>query len=208
MSAKNLELLQQFLEQGDCFIGEVRVSGQYILCHRDDMPRETDDVFYDPHDAIAIARHDDAGGFRPLKTAPNLRHGWRIELSTIEDVLLALDFLYPAAIGTIQHFTASTLEIVPLRHTLERQSGMYAVVKKISDEQADKLIGETCNAEKGCLRKILWPTDEKRSSCLSVDPATIRLNSPEIPLLCAEACNLLVAAGRKVVKARDKHAGL
>ena len=32
---------------------------------------------------MAIARFDDSGAYRPLKTAPNLRHGWRLELATL-----------------------------------------------------------------------------------------------------------------------------
>ena len=28
--------------------------------------------------AFEIAKFDDAGNYRPLKTAPNLRHGWKI----------------------------------------------------------------------------------------------------------------------------------
>ena len=48
-----------------------------------------------PEDAIEIAKHDDAGNYRPLKTAPNLRHGWRLELETLEDLRRALDYFYP-----------------------------------------------------------------------------------------------------------------
>ncbi len=37
------------------------------------------EIFRNPEDAIEIARYDDDGNYRPLKTAPNLRHGWRME---------------------------------------------------------------------------------------------------------------------------------
>jgi len=203
MPAKNLSCLLHYLEQqGECFLGQVRISGHYVLSHREDADLAAAQVFRDPHDAIEIARHDDEGRFRPLKTAPNLRRGWRLELNTTEQILMALDFLYPAVIGATRQFESGELEAVPLRRTLERQSGMYTVVKKISAEQAQELIAKTCSPQNGCLKKILWPIDQDDSSPLRVGPSGIFLRTPEIPMLCAEACNLLVAAGRKVVKTR------
>jgi sirohydrochlorin cobaltochelatase len=205
MPAKNLTLLTRLLGQGNCFIGEICVSGRYVLTHREDGDVLGLHSYHDPYDAVEIARYDDEGRFRPLKTAPNLRRGWKLELKNIEDVLFALDAFYPAVVGTVRQFEASGLEVVPLRETLERQSGMYAVVKKISDEQADELITKTCNRSNGCLKKILWPICTGRAASLSVPASAISISAQEIPLLCAEACNLLVAAGRKVVKAQDKH---
>jgi hypothetical protein len=54
------------------------------LCHRDDEVRNDLQRFKNADDAIEIAKHDDAGNYRPLKTAPSLRHGWRLELETLE----------------------------------------------------------------------------------------------------------------------------
>ncbi len=79
-----------------------------------------------------------------------------------------------------------------MRETLDRQTGMYRVTQKLSDEQATALIQKNC--QEGCLRKILWPVTADQEA----GPLIVREN--EIPLLCREACNLLVAAARKVVK--------
>ena len=158
------------------------------------------EIFKDPHDAIGIARYDDAGRYRPLKTAPNLKHGWRLTLKNLGDVCLALDFLYPAALGTALAFVRRELTPVDLRDTLARQSGMYAVVRKITDEQAQAAVAGACNHQSGCLRQILWSISPGRPTSLSRSRAEVSGSSNEIPLLCAEACNLLVAAGRKVVK--------
>jgi hypothetical protein len=35
----------------------------------------------------------------PLKTAPNLRYGWQLQLRSLDETTLALIF-YPAALGT------------------------------------------------------------------------------------------------------------
>lgn len=205
MPKENLSFLLHRLEQGDETIGQVRISGRYVLSHCDDAEDDAKEVFSDPYDAIDIARYDDEGNFRPLKSAPNLRHGWRLELRDADQVLQALDFLYPAAIGTAREFKEDKLHVFPLRNTLKRQSGMYAVVKSISHEQACHLIEDTCTSPNGCLKKILWNIEEEDFSHLSPRSSSPSASVESIPLLCPEACNLLIAAGRKVVKAQDKH---
>ena len=53
----------------------------FVLSHRDDASLDRLQTYRDAKDAIEIAKHDDAGNYRPLKTAPNLRHGWRLEVA-------------------------------------------------------------------------------------------------------------------------------
>ena len=170
------------------------------LCHVDDSELSDLADFTDPHDAIEIARYDDAGNYRPLKTAPNLRHGWQLSLKSLEQVRLALDFLYPAAMGTALAFTRKTLKEIDLRQTLARQTGMYAITQKITDQQADATILRTCNHQHGCIRRILWSVSSGHPTPFSHRPSEIPWSNTELPILCAEACNLLVAAARKTVK--------
>lgn len=203
MPSDILEYLLRQLDQGDCLIGQVRISGRFILCHQDDEKQVAKEVYVDPHDAIKIARYDDEGKYRPLKSAPNLRHGWRMELTEAQQVLQALDFLYPAAVGTAKKFQENTLHAVSLRETLERQSGMYAVVKKISDGQARALIEDLCCPKRGCLKKILWNIEAGALPAPDMGAASA---ATEIPLLCSEACNLLIAAGRTIVKGNAQQA--
>jgi len=47
----------------------------FVLLHRDDEDRNDLQKFSNPEDAIGLARYDDSENYRPLKTAPNLRHG-------------------------------------------------------------------------------------------------------------------------------------
>ena len=202
MSGEIRKVLGRFLGRGPCLIGQVRILSDYSLSHIEDAPKAQREIFTNPHDAIEIAKYDDYGKYRPLKTAPNLRHGWRLDLISLEEASLALDFLYPAALGTALALARSELKAVDLRQTLARQSGMYAVVKKITDEQAEAMIAKTCNHGNGCLRHILWSISPGKPASLTCRESAAQHSENEIPILCAEACNLLVAAGRNIVKTR------
>jgi sirohydrochlorin cobaltochelatase len=193
-------------------IGQVLIqrtaSSGFALCHRDDQPSGKLKTFLKPEDAIEIARYDDDGNYRPLKTAPNLRHGWRLELVDLGELRRALDYFYPGRLATLARWKSNRLTMTTLRDTLNRQSGMYRVTAKVSDEQIDDLVGNFCKSNGGCLRTVLWKRDEigalpsSRLPPEKFDPACDQTGRGEhaMPLLCPEACNLLVAECRKVVK--------
>ena len=48
---------------------------------------------------VEIAKDDHAGNYRPLKMAPNLRHGWRLERETLDDLRRSLDYFYPGRLA-------------------------------------------------------------------------------------------------------------
>ena len=205
---------------GGLLIGQIHVlavAGGTELRHRDDAARPAEDLasYQDPEDATALALYDDAGTYRPLKTAPTLRHGWRLVLANERELRLALDLFYPARVSAFQRFQAGKLAVTPLRDTLNRQTGMYRVTGKITDDQINALVGRFCRSDGGCLRTILWKRDAAGA------PASTRLppekfdprhdqagGEPDevtkrfVPLLCQEACNLLVAEARAVVKGK------
>jgi sirohydrochlorin cobaltochelatase len=187
--------------------------GHFSLSHRDDGTVNQLHLFRGAEDAIDIAKYDDAGNYRPLKTAPNLRHGWRLELVNAEELLRALDYFYPGRLAVLAAWKSGNLQTTPLRETLDRQSGMYRVAAKISDEQIDDLVADFCRSDGGCLRTILWKRDQTGAVASTklpkekFDPACDQAvgRRPGAPtaatvLLCREACNLLVAECRKVVK--------
>lgn len=182
--------------------------GGFVVCHRDDENARGLEFFRTPEDAIEIARYDDAGKYRPLKTAPNLRHGWRLEVVDLSELRRALDYFYPGRLAILEAWREDQLETTPLRETLDRQSGMYRVAAKISDEQIDDTVGNFCRSDGGCLRTILWKRD-KADAAPSIklprdkfDAAFDQTGRSEnvIPLLCQEACALLVNECRKIVK--------
>lgn len=193
-----------------------KIGDDFALCHRDDEARDDLQKFQNPENAIEIARYDDNGNYRPLKTAPNLRHGWRMNLRITDELRRALDHFYPGRLAVFVAWQRSQLRITPLRETLDRQSGMYRIAAKISDAQIDDVVADFCRSNGGCLRTILWKRDQRGAVASAklrkekFDPAWDQakaLSGPEstppatVPLLCQEACNLLVAACRKVVKA-------
>src|SRR4029077_17492247 len=76
-----------------------REGAGFALLHRDDALRDQLQTYRDAEDAIEIAKKHDAGNYRPLKTAPNLRHSWRLELATVEELRRALDYFYPGRLA-------------------------------------------------------------------------------------------------------------
>jgi len=183
-------------------------TGGFVVCHRDDEHASDLKIFRKPEDAIAIARYDDAGEYRPLKTAPNLRHGWRLDVVDLTELRRALDYFYPGRIAMVAAWTENQVTTTPLRETLDRQSGMYRVAAKISDGQIDDVVGNFCRSDGGCLRTILWKRDQSGAvSSRKLPPEKFNSSYDQtgrgenaIPLLCQEACNLLVNECRKIVK--------
>lgn len=197
-----------WLREVPCSIGEIAIergaAGEWLLTHRDDC-ENPDRAELQLHEgaeaAVELARSDDAGIYRPLKTAPNLRHGWRLTLADAAELERALDFFYPARLAALRSWEAGTLWTTPLRATLERQSGMYRVAAQITETQADELVGNFCRTDGGCLRTILWRRDAAGTlPSTLLPPEKFEPAGAAIPLLCQEACNLLVAAAREVVK--------
>jgi sirohydrochlorin cobaltochelatase len=214
------QVLETALADG-CAFGQILLrrsdSGGFVLSHRDDELRYDLQVFRSPEDAVEIAKYDDAGNYRSLKTAPNLRPGWRLELATLPELKRTLDYFYPGRLAVFLAWKTGQLQATPVRQTLERQSGMYRVAAKISDEQIDSVVGDFCRSDGGCLRTILWKRDHRGAIPSTklpeekFDPAYDQIKAlgrpgsttpatTTIPLLCQEPCNLLVAECRKVVK--------
>src|SRR4051812_43132213 len=198
--------LAERLAGGARQMGEVlirQIASGYELRHaavaeREDLP------LADPRE-VALA--NEAGEYRPLKTAPDLRRGWRFFAATLAEVRHALDLLYPAMLGVLLDFQRGEVAAVPLRETLARQSGMYAVTKKLTDEQAQALIHGVCRSDGGCLKSILWRISDgvpvTSLPAAKFDPAInqspLAVAAP-LPMLCHEACNILIARAREVVK--------
>ena len=204
--------LQDWVAKGLRCIGQIAIEcrddGTFALSHRDEAARYDLKVERGPDIAVELARFDDAGIYRPLKTAPTLRHGWKLIVENLTGLHAALDLFYPGRLAAMFAFEKGGLRTTPFRETLARQSGMYRVAAQISDEQADELIGEFCRSDGGCLRTILWRRDQNGTAPSTklarqkFDPThdQTEMGAPVIPLLCQEACNLLIAEARRVVQ--------
>ncbi len=166
----------------------------FFICHAEDSGRKDLEIFDNPHDAATIALHDDAEAYRPLKTAPNLKHGWCLRIASLADLHLALDLLYPAALANWRALLRNEEIATPLRETVNRQTGMYRVTGLITDEEAQGILDSLCSP--GCLRCIQWTIPS------GAEPPVVPIKEKEIPLLCIDACSLLIAEARRVVKSR------
>jgi sirohydrochlorin cobaltochelatase len=204
--------LGDWLAKGLRCIGQIAIEcrddGTFSLCHRQDAALQDLTPHRAADDAGELARFNDAGNYRPLKTAPTLRHGWKLILPDLGALQTALDLFYPGRLAAMLAFEKDQLIATPFRETLGRQSGMYRVAAQIDGAQADKLIGDFCRSDGGCLRTILWRRDQSGTVPSTSLPSEkfdsthdqTGLGAPVIPLLCQEACNLLVAEARRVVQ--------
>jgi sirohydrochlorin cobaltochelatase len=180
----------------------------YVIRHWKDDQRDSGTLAQhnETTAALEIVRYDAKKKYRPLKGAPNLRTGWELCLRSIGEVRQALDYFYPGAFATWLAHCRGEILPVDLRETLERQTGMYRITRNLSLTQTEKLAGHFCQSCSGCLRTILWKIDSHvprryLPEC-KFDPTVDQLgrNYKVIPFLCVEACNLLVAEARKIVK--------
>ncbi len=191
------DLLSTAIAEGHLHIGQILITTSpegFTLLHEADSNATNLQTFHSPDDAHEIARWDDHGEYRPLKTAPNLRRGWKLKLPSLAALRLALDAFYPAALGNWRAVLLGEKIAPPLRETLNRQTGMYRITGLLTRDEASGLSGKLCAA--GCLRQILWPIEP-------ADPAPHPAEPPgRIPLFCANICSLFLGEARATVKSR------
>ncbi|MEZ0275675.1 MAG: hypothetical protein ACAH88_12285, partial [Roseimicrobium sp.] len=114
----------------------------------------------------------------------------------------------PAAVGMWEHWLAGTLQPVPLRETLGRQTGMYRFAKNITDEQAQQMVAEVCDPKTKCLRRITWSLTEDQP-LTTLPPEKLPPSKEEyrqigvLPLLCVEGCTYTVSTAREIARANQ-----
>jgi len=170
---------QVWIEAADCEAG-------YRICHVDDRGREVPETTEDYFRLRHWVRQDGAGGFRALKSEPNLPGGWRVTGLDVRALREALDIIYPTALANFFFWKENRLRVTPFGETAARQTGMYRITASTSPEQKQEVTNELCRTR--CLKQRLW-----NSEAVLERPA-------EIPLLCPEVCNLFVAACRAKIK--------
>lgn len=172
-------------------------TGLISLCHRNDANR-SDLVKVNGVSALReFVKWTDTGEYRPLRTAPTLRGGWIVHCEDVSLLLDHLDAVYPGAMATTLRYLEGELDPVPLRETLDRQTGMYRFAGTVSNQDVNRLMRELCSP--GCLRKIAWPID-------ATSPvARLRSMGNSLPLVCTEACTFAVTEARRLAReAYDK----
>ncbi len=203
---KLLAGLLGWLLEGNTQFGEVAISappgGGFALQHVAE-----DGVNLQEHKgseaAREIARLSADGSFRPVKTAPTLRKGWRLVLEGPEELLTALDFLYPGAVGVTLAVHAGELQATPLAAFFGRQTGMYRITGLAQHEETRVVAAETCGAGK-CARRCLWQWSEDAAlGSFSGEKGRVAESLGQSwPMYCVEPCPLLVGEVRGAIKKR------
>lgn len=143
-------------------------------------------------DEIAIdllARTNDAGKYRPLRSAPDLVRGWMISNISEDQLWIALEILQPGAIE--QHFLAldEKLETCHFIELASRQSGIYKKIENLTEEQVKSLSQKICGM--GCVQNPVWKF-AKNSDAILEKP------NPDFNIPCPEPCNWFLENARRI----------
>jgi len=136
-----------------------------------------------------LAQFTVVGAFRPLKSAPNLRRGWRLILTDGAKLEFALNQVYPGAVADWFAVRSGRAEPTHYREFTSRQTGMYRITAMLTDEQAAAMIRAGCH-RKFCLKQRLWTVN----GC-SPDSSEDKSLVP-----CLEPCALLLEFARKAMR--------
>jgi hypothetical protein len=131
----------------------------------------------------------EGGALRPLKSAPNLRPGWRAAAANDDALDLFLHCVYPSAVADWFAAQSPNPPITSYRQFTGRQTGMYRITTMLSDEIAAAAIRACCHAD-SCLKRRLWSVEG-----LAADRPEQKSIIP-----CLEPCALMLEFARKVVR--------
>lgn len=165
-----------------------RTDGGYSLRHAGDADAGGLTPHEDPRVAREIAKLTEGGEYRPLKSSPNLRRGWEIRAKDAKDLMVAMNYLYPAGVVHWHLHRRGELEVTSYRQNAARQSGIYKRVQRLSDEGV-RDAARACCEDAVCLKRTLWDVDEET-------PLEMERGRGEIP--CPEPCSIFVSFARRV----------
>ncbi|HVY70288.1 MAG TPA: DR2241 family protein [Verrucomicrobiae bacterium] len=138
----------------------------------------------------SLSQFTAADAFRPLKSAPNLAHGWCFAATNDVELCDALDVLYPGAIADwFAAYKTTPVPVASYREFTGRQTGMYRITQMLTDEQVDQMVAAGCD-RRFCLKQRLW-----EAPGLPLDSAAAKSAIP-----CLEPCAVLLEFARKAVR--------
>ncbi len=167
-----------------------RVGTGFELRHREDSARAPESLRWTAVDALReLAQTTEAGSFRPLKSAPNLRRGWRVQVPDERQLEEALGHLYP---GGLADWFVAMQPHPPVTHYREftaRQTGMYRITTMLDDAQAAGVIRACCD-ERFCLKRRWWTVAGLELEA-RIDPGLVP---------CLEPCAVFLEFARKAAR--------
>lgn len=158
---------------------------RYAICHEADIEREDLQRYDDPLSAREIAKYDDGGRYRPLKTAPTLQTGWEFAGLSGREALRTIDFFYPATVQNWHLEREGELDVSHWRETAQRQTGIYELVDEFEELE---WLTEACCVDSQCLKRREWDESD-------AEPIGVARGDGEFP--CREPCSVVIAAARK-----------
>jgi len=134
----------------------------FELRHVEDRSTEEDGLrLLQLSEVRALAQNTASGAFRPLKSAPNLPHGWRLAVPDDAALESALNQLYPGAIADWHAAQSAQPPVTDYRAFTNRQTGMYRITQMLSDAHAGSVIAACCHRD-FCLKRRLWTVADSR----------------------------------------------
>jgi 4Fe-4S iron-sulfur cluster binding domain/DR2241 stabilising domain len=140
-----------------------------------------------------LAQFTLTGAFRPLKSAPTLQTGWRINVAGLGVLRAVLDQLYPGAVADWFAARADNPPLTSYRQFTARQTGMYRITTHLDDAMAGAVIRACCHVD-FCLKRRLWSVEG-----LPPDEASAKSCIP-----CLEPCAILLEFARKMVRLQQQ----
>ena len=144
----------------------------------------------------SLAQFTADGAFRPLKSAPNLRAGWKMVVADERALGAALHHLYPGAISDWFAARAARPPITSYRDFTARQTGMYRITTSLDDATAAAMTRACCHQD-FCLKRRLWTVGSEPS-----DESNVKSIVP-----CLEPCAVLLEFARKAARWQQQETG-
>lgn len=167
-----------------------RLQTGFELRHVDDRAAEANTLRrVAPRNLRDIARKNDAGEFRPLKSAPNLPSGWRAVPRDDAELDFGLNCLYPGAVADWFAAQGAVRPVTDYRPFTQRQTGMYRLTAKLSDIEAGQAI-RACCAPQFCLKQRLW----------TVEGLETDSRGEKSLIACLEPCAVMLEFARTVAR--------
>lgn len=167
-----------------------RVNSLFELRHVDDEKSADERLaVLTPVQLREWAQTQSNGKFRPLKSAPTLRSGWRLPAPDLATLELAISFVYPGSMADWHAVRTGRAAATSYRAFTSRQTGIYRCTHDLTDDDVIRVIEGCCDRAK-CLKRRLWSIGH-----LPADAASEKSLIP-----CLEPCALLLDAARKMAR--------
>lgn len=171
-----------------------RRGGAFELRHIDDRDTDPNELRLVPISELReLAKFTAQGAFRPLKSAPSLKTGWRCDAADATQLQSALNHVYPGAPADWRAAQSTPIPATGYRDFTNRQTGMYRNTQNLTDGQVAEVVSAVCHP-RFCLKQRLWPAPQLPEDTLEQKSL----------IACLEPCALLLECARTTFRMEQK----